>query len=590
MPAVPTTSNSNARRNSFYGRNRASSSGSSSSTSSHGQNVFHSTSSSSGSASTSKTTSSAQRSSSPLSKKQAAIAAAANAASKRLLVNTNVGMNNNAGSSSDSKSNDKKVHSESLRSETQQNGRSYLDEPEYHDEVLKHMHFMEEETTACVDLMDAQPELRWYMRPYLVDFIVEIHQTFRLRSETLFLTMNIVDRYVSKRIVYKRHYQLVGCAALLIAAKFEDAKDKVPLVSELAQMCCNAYDESAFVQMEGHVLSTIGWTLGFPTPEAWLRLSCAMSREDAGEEALFTVNSTNLDSRTLNMARFLLEVTLFTRDFIGLTPSNLTAGCLLLARIIANNGQNKRALTSVASPKAIQAAQVVDAYLIEHAHELSEILVKKYSFSHFGCASTAIVQWYITFVAQRDAQRSILGQANVSPLLPAVCFTASAQTVATAAATTSSQSAGHVGMSQSSSSSSFSTPRRSTEDMQDDDEDDEERIDDDNISMRSRSTTPSSMISTPSQMSTDGEDDDDEDEDEDHSRDEEDEENDMPVTPLSLNSLHDPLVATEAKENNGNATNANKAVVKATADQHLQPRDERRALSLSQQDNRLMLA
>ena len=590
MPAVPSASNSNVRRNSFYGRNRASSSGSSSSTSSHGQNVFHSTSSSSGSASTSKTSSSAQRSSSPLSKKQAAIAAAANAASKRLLVNTNSGMNSS--SSSDNKSNVKKVHNETLRLEAQQSGRTYIDEPEYHDEVLKHMHFMEEETTACVDLMDAQPELRWYMRPYLVDFIVEIHQTFRLRSETLFLTMNIVDRYVSKRIVYKRHYQLVGCAALLIAAKFEDAKDKVPLVSELAQMCCNAYDESAFVQMEGHVLSTIGCTFGFPTPEAWLRLSCAMSREDAQEEALFTVNSINLDSRALNMARFLLEVTLFTRDFIGLTPSNLTAGCLLLARIIANNGQNKRALTSVASPKAIQAAQIVDAYLIEHSHELSEILVKKYSFSHFGCASTAIVQWYITFVAQRDAQRSILGQANVSPLLPAVCFTASAQVIAnaTSANTTSSQSTGSVGMTKSSSSSSFSTPRRSTEDMQDDDEDDEER-NDDNISMRSRSTTPSSMISTPSQMSTDGEEDDDEDEDEDedHSRDEEDEESDMPVTPLSLNSLHDPLVATEAKENNAkvNQTNANS---KATADQHLQPRNDRRALSLSQQDNRLMLA
>lgn len=596
MPAVPSTSSSNNRRNSFYGRNRASSSNSSSSSSSsHGQNVFHSSSSSSSNISTSKTASSAQRSSSPLSKKQAAVAAAANAASKRLLVNTNSGLNNTGvSSSSDNKTEIKKIHSEILRCENQQGGRSYIDEPEYHEEVLKHMHFMEEETTPCVDLMDAQPELRWYMRPYLVDFIVEIHQTFRLRSETLFLTMNIVDRYVSKRIVYKRHYQLVGCAALLIAAKFEDAKDKVPLVSELAQMCCNAYDESAFVQMEGHVLSTIGWTLGFPTPEAWLRLSCAMTNEVAQDEALFAVNSIDLDARTLNMARFLLEVTLFTRDFIGLTPSNLTAGCLLLARIIANNGQDKRALTSVASPKAIQAAQIVDSYLIEHAHELSEILVKKYSFSHFGCASTAIVQWYITFVAQRDAERSILGQANVSPLLPAVCFTASAQVMATASA----QSSGSVGMTKSSSSSSFSTPRRSAEDMQDEDEDDEGRHVDDHMSMRSRSTTPSSMISTPSQMSTDGEgeeDDDDEDEDEDRSReDEEDEESDMPVTPLSLNSLHDPLVATEAKENNANTkvnqANATKAVVKATADQHLQPRDDRRALSLSQQDNRVMLA
>lgn len=41
------------------------------------------------------------------------------------------------------------------------------------------------------------------MRPYLVDFLIEIHQQHRLRPETLYLALNIVDRYVSKRIVFK---------------------------------------------------------------------------------------------------------------------------------------------------------------------------------------------------------------------------------------------------------------------------------------------------------------------------------------------------------------------------------------------------
>lgn len=69
--------------------------------------------------------------------------------------------------------------------------------------------------------MDLQPELKAYMKPYLVEFLVEIHQQFRLRPEVLYLSLNIVDRYVSKRVVFKKHYQLVGCAALWIAAKFE---------------------------------------------------------------------------------------------------------------------------------------------------------------------------------------------------------------------------------------------------------------------------------------------------------------------------------------------------------------------------------
>lgn len=584
MPAIPTAAHNEVRRNSFYGRSRASSSGSSSSSSySHGHNGGLSSAASSSSASTAKTASSVQRSSSPFSKKQAAVAAAASAASKRMQANavaaaaaatTTATMSNGKAANSKAASS-KTALMDSLRQDDPQS-RCFLDEQEYQADVVKHMHQMEEETIACVDLMDAQPELRWYMRPYLVDFIVEIHQTFRLRPETLFLTMNIVDRYVSKRIVYKRHYQLVGCAALLIASKFEDAKDKVPLVSELAQMCCSAYDESAFVQMEGHVLSTIGWTLGFPTPEAWLRLACATGQEQgsaveaAEADVLSTVSAIGLDAKTMNMTRFLLEVTLFTRDFIGLSSSHLTAGCLLLSRIIAGNGQDKLCLTETAAPKAIQVAQLIDGYLTEHAHELSEILVKKYSFSHFSCASTAIVQWYIAFVAQREAQESVLGQAITPSLLPAVSFSAASATVA---------NAGSAAMTKSGSASSFSTPRRSAEDVQDDDEEDD-------LSMRSRSTTPSSMVSTPSQMSTDGEDDEDGEDDDHVHEDEDDEESDMPVTPLSLNSLHDPLAAAESKENGGKTSEG--AVVKA-AEQHLQPRDERRALALSQQDNRLVM-
>lgn len=175
-------------------------------------------------------------------------------------------------------------------------------------------------TLASADLMDMQPELQWYMRPFLIDFLIEIHQQFRLRPEVLYLAMNIVDRYVSKRVVYKKHYQLVGCAALWIAAKFEDAKDRVPTVRELADMCCKAYDETAFIQMEGHVLQTIGWTIGHPTAEAWMRMACMGNDKE--------------DTRTQHIARFLMEVTLFHREFVGVKPSVLAAGSLMIARFI----------------------------------------------------------------------------------------------------------------------------------------------------------------------------------------------------------------------------------------------------------------
>jgi hypothetical protein len=164
------------------------------------------------------------------------------------------------------------------------------------------------------------------MRPYLIDFLIEIHLQYRLRPETLYLAINVIDRYVSKRVVFKKHYQLVGCAALWIAAKYEDAKERVPSVQELGTMCCGAYEESSFLQMEGHVLSTIGWQLGHPTAEAWLRLfSIGAHREQIGDlEA----------ASTGHLARFMMELTLFHRSYVGLKSSDIAGGALLLSRYI----------------------------------------------------------------------------------------------------------------------------------------------------------------------------------------------------------------------------------------------------------------
>jgi hypothetical protein len=143
---------------------------------------------------------------------------------------------------------------------------------EYLPEVLQHMEFMESITLPDVASIELQTEIQWFMRPYLLDFLIEAHLAFGLLPETLFLTVNILDRYCSKRVVYKRHYQLVGCTSLLIAAKYGDKKDRVPTLQELKSMCCSLYDEDMFVQMEWHVLETLKWVIGHPTVDSFLQM------------------------------------------------------------------------------------------------------------------------------------------------------------------------------------------------------------------------------------------------------------------------------------------------------------------------------
>ena len=55
------------------------------------------------------------------------------------------------------------------------------------------------------------------MRAILVDWLVEVHMKMRLVPETLYLTVNIIDRYLAKTEVSRPKLQLVIVTSLLIA-------------------------------------------------------------------------------------------------------------------------------------------------------------------------------------------------------------------------------------------------------------------------------------------------------------------------------------------------------------------------------------
>jgi hypothetical protein len=286
-------------------------------------------------------------------------------------------------------------------------------EDEYMDEIYRYMLEMERYTMSSTQSMDQQPEIKWHMRPCLVDFLVEIHFTFRLRPETLYLTLNIVDRYVSRRVVYIKHYQLVGCAALWIAAKFEDAKERVPTVQDLVQICRETYEESAFVLMERHVLSTIQWALGHPTAEAWLRLHCCGPSIE--------------DPKVQHVARFLMEITLFYREFVKYTPSTISLAALTLARYLC--GKPRRIWEETA--ECLEVIEHLDTRLALHVNDLSETLVKKYSYAFYSKAATFVVQYYLQ--GGRFPSRA-------APFLPVTPKRTSLSAISTPASTTTTAS------------------------------------------------------------------------------------------------------------------------------------------------------
>jgi cyclin B len=65
--------------------------------------------------------------------------------------------------------------------------------------------------------MEAQKDINKKMRAILVDWLVEVHHRFKLQPFTLWLCVNILDRYLMKMPTNRNKLQLVGVSALLIA-------------------------------------------------------------------------------------------------------------------------------------------------------------------------------------------------------------------------------------------------------------------------------------------------------------------------------------------------------------------------------------
>ena len=82
----------------------------------------------------------------------------------------------------------------------------------------------------------------------MIDWLVEVHLKFKLLPETLFLTINLIDRYLSIREVSRSKLQLVGVASLMIAGKYEEIYP--PTVKDYVYITDKAYTREDVLRME----------------------------------------------------------------------------------------------------------------------------------------------------------------------------------------------------------------------------------------------------------------------------------------------------------------------------------------------------
>ena len=204
--------------------------------------------------------------------------------------------------------------------------REDIDDPlmvaEYVVEIFEYLQKLEVSTRPNASYMEHQDDLEWKMRGILVDWLIEVHTRFHLLPETLFLAVNIIDRFLSTKVVQLDRLQLVGVTAMFIASKYEEVLS--PHVANFRHVADDGFTEEEILAAERYVLSALDYDLSYPNPMNFLR---RISKAD------------NYDIQTRTLGKYLMEISLLDHRFMDYLPSHVAAASMYLARTILERGE-----------------------------------------------------------------------------------------------------------------------------------------------------------------------------------------------------------------------------------------------------------
>lgn len=248
---------------------------------------------------------------------------------------------------------------------------------EYVVEIFEYLKKLEVSTQPNARYMDHQEDLEWKMRGILVDWLIEVHTRFHLLPETLFLAVNIIDRFLSTKAVQLDRLQLVGVTAMFIASKYEEVLS--PHVANFRHVADDGFTEAEILSAERYVLTALNYDLSYPNPMNFLR---RISKAD------------DYDIQTRTLAKYLMEVSLLDHRFMNYLPSRIAAASMYMARKILDRGDWSATLSHYAGYNEEQIQPVFKLMVDYLARPVThEAFFKKYASKRFLKASILTRQW-----------------------------------------------------------------------------------------------------------------------------------------------------------------------------------------------------
>jgi len=177
---------------------------------------------------------------------------------------------------------------------------------------------------ACAQREGRSDAMEYFMRAILMGWLGELAAAMKLQRETLFLAVNLVDRFLSREPRFpRRQLQLLGCSAMLLAAKMEEVY--VPPLDQFAAYTAEDGSEPEDIKAtEMRVLRALDYGLHCPTVATFLGVAVsALFKEQTPCSCL---------------AYLLAELASLEYRFLAFPAAMLAAACLAAAQVLHQQG------------------------------------------------------------------------------------------------------------------------------------------------------------------------------------------------------------------------------------------------------------
>ena len=245
---------------------------------------------------------------------------------------------------------------------------------EYLDEIYSNLLSDEKvlKYSPKIGYMEMQSDINEQMRAILIDWLVEVHYRFRLKSETLFQTVWIIDTYLSMVQITRAKLQLLGIASLLISCKSQEIY--YPQLNEFIDITDGAYVKQELIDMEKKVLKLLNFNIIAPTPNDFYNI---------------ITKAFCFDQKQFYLGKYFLESSLIDYRMIKYSSSVIGVSCAYIVmkffgidnyKILYKN----EVVNEICPQKVIKEAARDICFLVKNLSQSTLKAVKdKYSLNHF---------------------------------------------------------------------------------------------------------------------------------------------------------------------------------------------------------------